>query len=153
MRRCSCTVTGVRKLDNGARRGHTRRQRSHQTAEIEKSHSPELPGNPPDADHEVDPDDMVSESAVVGSRFKGSLNVTIVAACEAGRRSTRSTSRRSDLDGLAFSFIILMLEDPYVSERLARSPSLLDMVTEAQCVLTPSKVRWIPFPISPFITA
>ena len=28
-----CTVTGVRKLENGARRGHTRRQRSHQTAE------------------------------------------------------------------------------------------------------------------------
>ena len=37
-----CTVTGVRKLENGARRGHTRRQRSHQTAENEKSHSPEL---------------------------------------------------------------------------------------------------------------
>ena len=35
VRRCSyaCTVTGVHKLNNGARRGQSRRQRSHQTAE------------------------------------------------------------------------------------------------------------------------
>ena len=37
-----CTVTGVHKLDHGARRGQSRRQRSHQTEENEKSHSPEL---------------------------------------------------------------------------------------------------------------
>ena len=37
-----CTVTGVHKLDHGARRGQSRGQRSHQTEENERSHSPEL---------------------------------------------------------------------------------------------------------------
>ena len=47
-----CTVTGGRKLENRVRRGHTRRQRSHQTAENEKSRSPEPLQIPPDArDH------------------------------------------------------------------------------------------------------
>jgi len=40
------------KLDNGARSGQSRRQRSHQTAENEKSHS-QNSANPPGADHKV----------------------------------------------------------------------------------------------------
>ena len=94
---------------------------------------------------------MVSESDAIGSRSKGSLPMTIVVACEAGRRSTRSTLLR--LGRVTVGSALVDNSDAQCTSRsptpirLIRSPSLLESGsrTHSACVTPASKVRWYPF--------